>query len=204
MFSDYKGCITFNKLTLITKRLPKNSYQQSKVLPMGELSDVPSGSLFLFAKVQIYCIFICLTVTKIVPYSKAFCRLEVIYKIYLIIEMVLERSSRKYEHNSINTNRDQIPMEKIWKRNPGPLTTGAEQPASAAGVTHFYLWEEKNFYFLFRSVLLVQYNSLFVQKTFTFNSGGQKWATEESGSLPQCVRGESRTLLASKQHNWAN
>ena len=113
LFSDYKGFITFNKLTLITKRLPKNSYQQSKVLPMGELSDVPSGSLFLFAKVQIYCIFICLTVTKIVPYSKAFCRLEVIYKIYLIIEMVLERSSRKYEHNSINTNRDQIPMEKI-------------------------------------------------------------------------------------------
>ena len=126
------------------QKIAKNSFQQSKVLPMGELSDVPSGSLFLFAKVQIYCIFICLTVTKIVPYSKAFCRLEVICKIYWIIEMVLERSSRKYEHNSINTNRDQIPMEKIWKRNPGPLTTGAEQPAPAAGPQHILnLWRKQ-------------------------------------------------------------
>ena len=45
----------------------------------------------------------------------------------------------------------------------------------------------------------MQYNSL--KRTFTFYSGGQKRATEESGSLPQCVRGESRTLLTSKQHN---
>ena len=118
---------------------------------MGELSDVPSGSLFLFAKVQIYCICICLTVTKIVPYSKAFCQLEVICKIYYwIFETVLERSSghfRMCEKYSINTNRDQIPLATIWKRNPGPLTTGAEQPAPAAGVTHFYLREETNFHF---------------------------------------------------------
>ena len=153
---------------LITKRLHKNSYQQSKVLPMGELSDVPPGSLLLFAKVQIYCICICLTVTKIVPYSKAFCRLEVTRKIYWIIETVLEMSSRKYENDSINTNRIQIPLETIWKRNPGPLTTGAEQPAPAAGPQHILNLWRKQLSLSIQECIEGAIHSLFVKKNFHF------------------------------------